>query len=496
MLRPRGMGIMDFIAKTGADLITPPQASPVFQGQTPLQTSMGRPEVQFSQPSASTMATSYPSGMAAMASPTPQVQAMMRGQAPERTAIVTPPEVTSARPQMLEPNRMMGQRGAIGSGVMQEGVDREKMIAANKIAEVEAKNPELKTDPSFQDRVKGLFGDREKMLGLALAFNSMRLRPDTGLATIIGSELKDIRDTRKLQAASTRTAEYFKGIGRQDLAGLVENQVLSGKDAIELSKKTQGSVVTAQQLRQKYPDADIEDGLYNIKPNGNITKVGGGGVSVQVGGPEAIQPGLEAAGKTIMEKDIEGSEQALTALNNIAKTDEVLRLLDEGQPVTGLTAPIEDLINNAKAIIGDEEAIKKASDTGLLNALLGQEVFGSITALGIGARGLDTPAEREFLREVMAGTISMTEDTIREIAKLRRKYATEVINRYNKKVESGDYDLLNKTFGNRYQKIEIPGAPELIIPPVPDNLPPGVTADMWPEMYRKMPPTDRALFVR
>jgi len=218
-----------------------------------------------------------------------------------------------------------------------------------------------------------------------------------------------------------------------------------------------------------------------------------GGVNVTVGGAEAIQPGLESAGKTIFEQDIEGANQAKTALGNIAKTDEVLRLLDEGEPVTGLTAPVQDVVNNARAMLGDEEAIKKASDTGLLNALLGQEVFGSITALGIGARGLDTPAEREFLREVMAGTITMNEETIRKIAELRRKYATEVVKKYNERVEAGDYDMLNKTFGNRYQKIDIPEKPELMIPPVPQGF--QGNADDWPELFQNMTPQERALFV-
>ena len=258
MLRPRGMGIMDFIAKTGADLLTPPQASPVFQGRTPLQTSMGRPEAQFSQPSASTMATTMPSGTMAMASPTPQIQSMMRGQAPARTAAVTPPQVTAARPQMLEPNRMMGERGAVGSGVMQEGMDREKMIAAAKVAEVEAKNPELKADPSFQDRVKGLFGDREKMLGLALAFNSMRLRPDTGLATIIGSELKDIRDTRKLQAASNRTADALEKFDPKLAQAVREG--MDPKTAIEMYQSQRKGVVVGKKIVNPYTSQVIYDG--------------------------------------------------------------------------------------------------------------------------------------------------------------------------------------------------------------------------------------------
>lgn len=477
MLRPRGMGIMDFIAKTGSDLITPPQASPVFQGQTPLQQSMGRPQVQFSQPSAATMATTMPSGMMTIASPTPQVQQQF---APRSTGMPTPPQVSP---------RIGGtDMGGAGVRMTQEQLAEQ----AAKAVKIEQERPEVAAQPGFQNTVKEFFGDRENMLQLALAFNTMRMRPDTGLASVIGSELQEIRETRAGETQRSRTAEYFESQGRSDLAGLIEMGAIDAKQAFELSKGAEGQVVTAEQLRQQFPGEEIQDGLYNIKPNGNITKVGGGGVNVSVGGPEAIQPGLEQAGKTIFEQDIEGANQASTALRNIAKTDEVLKLLDEGEPVTGLTAPIQDVVNNARAMLGDEEAIRQASDTGLLNALLGQEVFGSITALGIGARGLDTPAEREFLREVMAGTISMNEKTIRKIAELRRKYATEVIRRYNDKVKAGDYDLLNQNFNNRYQAIDVPEKPQLQIPPVPPAF--QGNADDWPEIYRNMDPQDRALF--
>jgi len=258
MLRPRGMGIMDFIAKTGADLITPPQASPIVQNQSYLSRSMGRPQVDISATLPTKMNTAYPSGMVAMQETTPQVQAMMRGQAPERTATVTPPQVTAARPQMLEPNRMIGERGPVGSGVMQPGMDREKMIAAAKVAEVEAKNPELKADPSFQDRVKGFFGDREKMLGLALAFNSMRLNPDTGLATIIGSELKDIRDTRRIQATANRTADALEKFDPKLAQAVREG--MDPKTAIEMYQSQRKGVVVGKKIVNPYTSQVIYDG--------------------------------------------------------------------------------------------------------------------------------------------------------------------------------------------------------------------------------------------
>lgn len=470
VLNDRAMGIMDFISRVGADLLTPPNASPVFRPTSPIQQAMGRPQVQMSQ-DGSQMATTMPGGAIAMASP----------------AMPTPGA------QMGAPRPRIPDMGGAGVRMTQTQLMEQ---AAKAKALIDRTGGEIEKDPSFRSTVQNFFGNRENMLRLAMAFNTLRMTPDQTLAASLSDELKDIRAESKATSGRNATAEWLRSRKRSDLADLVQQGALDSKKAVELAIDKQGQVVTSQQLRQMYPGIKIEDGLYNIKADGTMNKVGGGGVSVQVGGPEAIQPGLEAAGKQIFEQDITGASQAQSALGNIAKTDEVLTLLDEGVPVTGLTATIQDVVNNARAMLGDQEAIRKASDTGLLNALLGQEVFGAITGLGIGARGLDTPAEREFLREVMAGTITMNEETIRKIAELRRKYAVEVINKYNEKVDAGDYNLLNQTFGNRYQKIEIPEKPSFKVPPPPAQLPPGVTPEMWPEIYRNMSLQDRALFLQ
>jgi len=47
---------------------------------------------------------------------------------------------------------------------------------------------------------------------------------------------------------------------------------------------------------------------------------------------------------------------------------------------------------------------ERISDTEYLDAMLGSDVFPMIKQLAIEADGLDTPAEREFLRKVMSGT--------------------------------------------------------------------------------------------
>jgi len=55
---------------------------------------------------------------------------------------------------------------------------------------------------------------------------------------------------------------------------------------------------------------------------------------------------------------------------------------------------------------------------------------------------LDTPAEREFLREVVAGRITLTKDTLLEMARIRRRAEENNIMRWNETLASGRADPL------------------------------------------------------
>lgn len=238
---------MDFIGRMGADLVTPPQASPVMPTSTsPLQMAMNRPEVQFSQPSASTMVTTDPRGtFMAMASPTPQIRQEMTG-AGVTGPRLNPPQVVPARTEGLEPNRLTGPRGPVGSGVSMTGPQLEQARMAARVVEEVQKTPEIQNDPTFMDGVRSYFGDRENMVRLALAFNSMRTRPDTGLASVLGDELKDIRATRTSSELNNRTAQYFDTVDPQ-IANAIRSG-LSAKDAIAMFREKEKGVVVGKMI--------------------------------------------------------------------------------------------------------------------------------------------------------------------------------------------------------------------------------------------------------
>jgi hypothetical protein len=105
---------------------------------------------------------------------------------------------------------------------------------------------------------------------------------------------------------------------------------------------------------------------------------------------------------------------------------------------------------------GDIKAGKKVADTQILDALLGSDVFSMIQSLGIGARGLDTPAERDYLRQVMTGTIQMDNKALVRLSEIRRNIEVRAIEKYNTQLEKGELNKFFETQGIKPEKIEVP----------------------------------------
>jgi hypothetical protein len=106
-------------------------------------------------------------------------------------------------------------------------------------------------------------------------------------------------------------------------------------------------------------------------------------------------------------------------------------------------------------MLGSRKAAGEVFKTEYLDALMGSEVFPLIKELGIGARGLDTPAEREFLRKVMTGDIVLNKQTLLKMARDRKAATLRNIERYNQKVESGALDTFFQVTKIPKRKIEI-----------------------------------------
>jgi hypothetical protein len=94
-------------------------------------------------------------------------------------------------------------------------------------------------------------------------------------------------------------------------------------------------------------------------------------------------------------------------------------------------------LNAIVAEFGDEAAMRKATDEQFMAALQGSTVFELLKILGIGARGLDTPAEREFLQEVIAGRNTLTHGALVRMALSRASQGNDIYEQWNKKTYDG-----------------------------------------------------------
>jgi hypothetical protein len=198
------------------------------------------------------------------------------------------------------------------------------------------------------------------------------------------------------------------------------------------------------------------DRPYQISTTGKIQDIGTSPQSVVnvLPGESERQKGYAKFG---VEENTKIYASGQTAVRNIAKINETLNLIEKGDPTTGIGADLINNVNRTKLLFTDsKKKINQVSDTELLNSLLGADVFPQIGALGIGAKGLDTPAEREFLRQVMTGTINMNKETLVRLTNLRKKYEEKSITEYNRAVDEGQLDPLFKEGGLPKRKLSVP----------------------------------------
>tara|TARA_R110000868_G_scaffold63164_1_gene190347 strand:+ start:1 stop:1263 length:1263 start_codon:yes stop_codon:yes gene_type:complete len=177
----------------------------------------------------------------------------------------------------------------------------------------------------------------------------------------------------------------------------------------------------------------------------------------------------EGVAKLSAEGDGALIKNAGSAINNISKLDETLRVIDSGDLNLGIGSELMTNFDRVKAqFLGDSDAQRRASTDQYLDALLGSDVFTAIGSLGIGARGLDTPAEREFLRQVLTGTRALDQSALRRITELRREREVNILNEYNDRVESGSLDAFFEASNKVKRTFDIPALP-LFDTTVPEN---------------------------
>ena len=178
-----------------------------------------------------------------------------------------------------------------------------------------------------------------------------------------------------------------------------------------------------------------------------------------VGAP--YDPNLQAnlsqskeAGKNVAELNQKQYESANAAVAGIDKLDSLVNHLETSDTITGPAAELKKSVEKVRTLLGGDA--KTLTDTQITDVMLGSDVFPMIHSLGVGARGMDTPAERDFMRSVLTGTIELNKDTLLQMAKMRRDIAERTITNFNDRVGAGELDQWFSASGIHKKTIKIP----------------------------------------
>ena len=209
-----------------------------------------------------------------------------------------------------------------------------------------------------------------------------------------------------------------------------------------------------------YPDVPLRPGVEAQQLRMRAAGAPKTNVSVSTGGQSDYIKALgKAVGETNAKTYTDASTGAKNAVRNMPKLQETLDLINKGSAITGFGAEVFKDVERFKAkFLADPVAGKKVTDTEVLDAMLGSDVFPMIQSLGIGARGLDTPKEVAFLRAVMTGAITMNAATLKRMTEFRMKVAKLAIDGYNAQVDAGDFKDIGIAQGRVVERIELPKA--------------------------------------
>jgi len=235
-----------------------------------------------------------------------------------------------------------------------------------------------------------------------------------------------------------------------------------------------------QQIKNSAPTDDVKEYEYAVKQfeagkadnPGSFTDWYKNYIKLRAPSTQVSYGSQNPYGKVILEKEAEYASNLINnelpgAEKNVRDIEKVINLIEKGDPATGILQPYQTGLQRVQVALGltgtpeeNYKIVKQLEDTQLLNAVLGRDVFKAIGALGIGARGIDTPAEREFLREVLSGKLTLEKGTLLRLARDRMDRETDVINRYNRDLKRGRFSRYENELGVTLEPIDLQKAPK------------------------------------
>jgi len=433
---------------------------------------------------------------AAPAMPMPAPQGMPQGMPPEMAGMAPPPMPAGPAPAMggigglpmdQGPAPMAMANGGMvqyfqdGSG--ERGVTQfdptppDTRLSAYPIEEIQAALARIQSQrsqssiPTIQEGVAKNLPMYQELLGSDPKDTQAQMLFDIGQAALgyagnVGPDGQPLRGSAAARLAGA-TRELPGRIGARAAGMSKEAQALK-MAALQQAQAERAAAIETQgsrfvTLTPEEVSAEGLDSVYTWQRNPLTGELKTLGSRPRVPDNVTVTSGetyAENVAKLSAQGDGELVKNATGATSNIAKLDEVFKLIDSGDVNFGIGSQLATNFDRVKAqFLGDSDAQRRASTDQYLDALLGSDVFTAIGSLGIGARGLDTPAEREFLREVLTGTRGLTADGLRRITELRRQREINILNEYNNRVELGELDAFFDASNKVKRKFEVPALP-------------------------------------
>jgi len=300
-------------------------------------------------------------------------------------------------------------------------------------------------DKTKRDAAELLSGERAYKKEVAEALAASKLA--AARAKLTDDPTSNMRDFKELQRLQVK----YPPINGKD-----SPEVATFKDFVRATKYKDTGRTIVQMRPGEPPIPSIKKQVPIEKTPGHVGKVAA----------------AKAGGAGTANRRLKDYSLARNATNNIKDIDMLIsRLHSTDEGVVGFLVDLRVFRDQALAKFGSQEALARVTDTQMVNTLTGREVFPLIKALGIGARGLDTPAERKFLREVLTGDKGLTKATLLEMAAMRRKVQVRNIERWNKDFKDGSLNDFLRTN-------KIPSRPFTMPPPAPVYTPIDITGSI------------------
>jgi hypothetical protein len=302
------------------------------------------------------------------------------------------------------------------------------------------------------EKAKSMFGDERTMLNLAMAFNTLRYQPDQALAGHLSKRIAAIDESRANKQQMMALLPWLEK-NRPDLAKAVKSGTITPKMLEKMIGKKSDKNMTPAQM--KY--------LYSTDPAFRKTA---DEFKAQHGYPiwesqDVLRDSPDEKAYTAVKTDQAKEDLAIAKtgsklITKLEETDKILRLAKDPKTNIGLFSPTINMIDKLRSKFGDKESMQKVTRREILEAMLGDDVYDAIVEKGIGARGLDTPAELDFIKRVMTGDIDYNDrNAIIALTEMRRRVIERNIASYNDVVNSDRAKSLFKRLDMEFNPIEV-----------------------------------------